>query len=183
MIIDITQAYAISAGGIFVVLLLINLRPYMEALLKLIYQVASQHLAYRQLIRHNRYFGAWTPADVLFQMFYVTVNVFCLSFKAPSIHMAGLRAAKLSLINMVPAFTGPHLSVLADSFGVSLNTYRRIHRSFGMMSLPLLIFHSSTVLASRISFSLHVRENMWGLIVSAPFPHRSLIWIRAANCA
>jgi hypothetical protein len=92
--------------------------------------------------------------------------MFCIGFKAPSIYTASLRAADLSLINLIPAVAGPHLSFLADIFGLSLTTYRRVHRSFGIMSCFLLSLHVFTMIANRTQFPLHLAENLWGLIVS-----------------
>jgi hypothetical protein len=89
------------------------------------------------------------------------VNAFCIGFKVADIQSAGLRAANLSLINMIPLFAGPHLSYLADILGVPLRAYRRIHRAGGMMSFFLLIFHVLTVIATRTAFPLRVTENTW----------------------
>ncbi|KAF2844514.1 hypothetical protein T440DRAFT_436369 [Plenodomus tracheiphilus IPT5] len=122
------------------------------------------HLVYPRLIPRHRYLGTWSRADVLIQLSFVTANVFCVAFRAASLREAGVRAASLSLTNLIPAFTGPHLSSLADILGVSLCTFRRIHRSAGIMSLSLLAFHIATVLANRTPFSLRVAENMWGLV-------------------
>lgn len=163
---EITQVYAIATGGIFTFLILVHFRPYMQSFLKTTSLLVSQYLTYPQLIRRHRYLGPWSWADVLLQLFYITVNAFCVGFKVQDIQIAGLRAANLSLINIIPLFAGPHLNFLADILGVSLNTYRRVHRSVGIMSFVLLLFHVLTVMASRNSFPLRVAENMWGVIVS-----------------
>lgn len=94
------------------------------------------------------------------------MNAFYVGFKVQDIQMAGLRAANLSLINMITLFAGPYLNFLADILGVSLNTYQRVYRSVGIMSFVLLLFHVLTVIASRNSFPLRIAENMWGIIVS-----------------
>lgn len=92
------------------------------------------------------------------------MNAFYVGFKVQDIQMAGLRAANLSLINMITLFAGPYLNFLADILGVSLNTYQRVYRSVGIMSFVLLLFHVLTVIASRNSFPLRIAENMWGII-------------------
>jgi hypothetical protein len=163
---EITQLYAIAAGGILLLLMLINFRSYIEAFLSAVSLPASKHLTYPRIIHRHRYFGPWSRADVIIQLVYITVNTFCVGFRVPDVSTAGLRAANLSLINMVPNFAGSHLSFLADIVGVPLSTYQQIHRSSGIMSVLLLLFHVLTIIGSRTPFPLQVAENLWGLIVS-----------------
>lgn len=143
--------YALAAGSIFFCLFLFGIRRYIRSFPKTVYLQASQYLIYPQLIYRHRFLGPWSWADVLLQLSYIGVNIFCTGFNAPSVHAASLRAADLSLINLIPAFAGPHLSFLADILGLSLTTYRRVHRSFGVTSCFLLGFHVFTIIASRIS--------------------------------
>jgi hypothetical protein len=162
---EITQLYAIAAGGILLFLVLINIRPYVEAFLRAVSLPVSKHLTYPRIIHRCRYFGPWSRADVIIQLFYIAVNMFCVGFRVPNISTAGLRAANLSLINMVPNYAGSHLGFLADILGIPLSAYQRIHRSSGVMSVLLLLFHVLTILGSRTPFPLPVTENLWGLIV------------------
>ncbi|KAH6871729.1 hypothetical protein B0T10DRAFT_590784 [Thelonectria olida] len=59
------------------------------------------------------------------------------------------RAAILSLINIGPLFLAPHLSFLADLFGVLLTTYRQVHRSCGLVSASLLLAHALAAMRTR----------------------------------
>jgi hypothetical protein len=161
--------YAVSVGGIFAFLLLVNTLPYFQASLAFAHRLILQYLVFPQLLRRNRFVGPWSPADVLLQICYVTANAFCLGFRAESFGEAGVRAARLSLINMVPAFAGPHLSFLADVLGVSLRTFRRIHRSAGVVSVLLLALHVATVVAAKTQFPLQDAKNMWALVVHTRF--------------
>jgi hypothetical protein len=97
---------------------------------------------------------------------YITANIFCTSFHTSSISEAGLRAGTLSLINIVPLFAGPHLGFLADLLGVSINIYRRIHRSAGLMSFLLTLFHVIVGLTSITPFVIMAGQNLFALIVS-----------------
>ena len=47
-----------------------------------------------------------------------------------------------------------YLSFLADCLGINLITVRRIHRSAGVMSFALVVFHIVVALAARSSFAL-----------------------------
>jgi len=163
---EVTQAYAIAAAGLFFSLSLFRIRHHIQSFLKTAHLQASQHLIYPQLVHRQPYVGPWSRADVLLQLSYIAINVFCIAFKAPSIRVASLRAADLTLINMIVVFAGPHLSFLADILGLSLTLYRRLHRSFGLMSFFLLSFHVLTMIGSRVSFPLRQAENLWGVIVS-----------------
>jgi hypothetical protein len=168
MIIDTPQAYGIVAGSFFVAFFFVRIRGHFEACFEFAHRLALRHLAYPQLIRRRRFIGPWTRADVLVQLLFFAANAFCIGFRALSVRDAGWRAAHLSLINLIPAYGGPHLSFLSDVFGVSLGTFRLIHRSAGVMSLPLLIFHVGVAMATRTPFPLRVAENMWGLVVRPP---------------
>jgi len=104
---------------------------------------------------------------VLAQLIYIAVNVFCFSFRASSISQAGLRAGTLSIVNLIPLFAGLHISFLADLLGVTLATFRQIHRSAGVMSVLLALFHVPVAVASRSSFALALPQNLFAVIVSA----------------
>ena len=67
---------------------------------------------------------------------------------------------------MIPLFAGPHLSFLADVLGFRLGTYRLVHRSAGVMSFALLLFHILVVAVERTSFPLEISEHLYGVIVS-----------------
>jgi hypothetical protein len=171
---EITLAFGIAVGGIFLSLALFKIRHRIRQFLEAFSLWIKKHFVYPQCLRRHRYLGPWSRADVLLQSVYFATNVFCLIYKVPSISKAGLRAANLSLINLIPLFSGPSFSVLTDLLGVSLVTFRRFHRLAGVMSFVLLAFHAITVVVSRTSFSLHVPENLWGLIVSFNLFHRML---------
>ena len=85
--------------------------------------------------------------------------MFCLRYKKPSILEAGLWAANLSLINLIPLFSSLLFNVLADLLGVSLGILRRFHRLAGLISFVLIVFHVIIVVVSRTAFSLDVPED------------------------
>jgi hypothetical protein len=165
MLTQVAQIYAVSLGASFGCLLLIRFLPCLQTWLALGRRLALQHLVFPQLLRRHRHLGPWSPADVLVHVCYVAVNAFCLGFKVASLGEAGARAAQLSLVNMAPAFAGPHLGFLADILGVSQCTFRRMHRSAGAASVLLLAVHVATIAASQTPFQLHVAQNMWALVV------------------
>ena len=165
--------YAIAVGGVLVILVLINLNllpglsyvPYLVSFGQPFFHRALKYLTYPYLVRRHRFLGPWTLADVLIQLVYIGGNSVCLGFGLPSIAKAGMRAANLSLINLMPLFLGPNLSFLADTLGVSLSTFRRIHRSAGLMSSGLVLFHF-LVIISHTAFALRGAKNLSAAVVS-----------------
>ena len=57
---DITQEYAITIGGIFLVLILANLQPLVVQVVEYISVFLSQQLKYPYLIRRHRLIGLWS---------------------------------------------------------------------------------------------------------------------------
>jgi hypothetical protein len=167
MLSNATQIYAVIVGASFGFLLLVNTLPCIRAMMAFAHRLTFQHLVFPQLLYRNRYLGPWSRADVLMQSCYIAANAFCLGFKAVSLSEAGIRAAHLSLINIAPAFAGPHFSFLADILGVSLHTFRSFHRAAGVLSVMLLAFHVATVMAAQTPFPLHVAKNMGAVVVCA----------------
>lgn len=162
---EITQVYAIATAGIFVILVFINVWPYIELSIRVLSIWGSRYLVYPKLIHRHQYLGPWNIASVHLYIFYLAVNVFCISFKAPNIESAGLRAANLLLINLIPVLAGHHLGFLADVLGITIRVYQRLHRAGGIMSVFLLLGHVIAVMTTKTGFPLSAEDNMWGLIV------------------
>lgn len=128
---DITQAYAIATGGIFVTMILANCLSYVLELARLFTSYTVKYLMYPYILSYRRFLGPWARASVFTKLVYITLNVICITFQVLTILQAGLRAGTLSLINMTPLFASLHHSFLADLLGISLDLYRIIHRSGG----------------------------------------------------
>jgi hypothetical protein len=142
---DVTAKYALAAGGIFSLLLLTQLIPRIPKFFKGVSIWVSKHVIFPYALQRHQRVGPWTRASVAVHLIYIAANVVCLSFHASSVLEAGLQAETLSLINTVPLFAGAHLSFLADTLGLSLNSVRRIHRSVGWISFSLALLYVSTV--------------------------------------
>lgn len=130
-IMNVPQFYAIAAGGVFVLLLIMKSVSAIQQFLRALAILVAKHLTYPFLVRRRRLLGPWSRADVLLQVTYLTINIFCLTFRVSSVKEVGARAGTLALINMAPLFFGFHLSFLADILGISLSNIRRMHRMMG----------------------------------------------------
>ena len=174
---DIPQIYATAAGGFFLVFILVNFLS--RTVRERITLFSSKHLTYPYFIHRHRLLGPWTRSGILIQLTYIALNAFCLGFRVSTLSKAGLRAGNLSLVNMIPLFASPHLSFLADILGFRLGTYRRVHRSAGVMSFALLLFHALIVAVQRTSLPLRVLRNLYGTIVC---PHRCSRYLALIAC-
>jgi hypothetical protein len=162
---EATYIYVIAAGGIFTILFLLTLRPHFVQFIEHIVLWQSKYLMYPQILQRHSHLGPWTLAGVVLHTGYIAANVSYLEFWKLTTTKVGFRAANLALINMMPLFLGAHIGFLSDLFGVSLKSWRLVHRSAGIMSFSLMLLHILIVVASRVSFSLSVPENLYGLIV------------------
>ena len=110
----------------------------------------------------------------MIQLVYIGCTSFCLGFRASSLAMAGVRAGNLLLINLITLFLGPHLGFLADALGVSLSTFRHIHRFAGLMALGLVLFHAIVIITSPTPFALFYVKNLSAVVVSIQSARASL---------
>ncbi len=165
-VMNVPQVYAIAAGGVFVLLLIIKSVSAVQQFLRALAILVAKHLTYPFLVRRRRLLGPWSRADVLLQVMYLTINIFCLTFRVSSVKEVGARAGILVMINMAPLFFGFHLSFLADILGISLSNFRRIHRMMGWMSLLLGLVHALVVVHGDPSFLRDMPKNLYAVIVS-----------------
>ena len=93
------------------------------------------------LVGRHRFFGLWAFAQVSFQLVYLVTNILYASFKVSTAKEASVRAGHLSLIKMMSAYFGFHLSSICDMLSVSLATYQLFHASTGTMSV---LFHGTS---------------------------------------
>ena len=145
------QVYSIAAGGLFLGLVILQGLPVIHKVLEWLQIVLSKYLIYTTIIRRRRFVGPWSPAAVLMQILYLAVNLFVLTFRAQSFHDGATRAGTLTIVNMAPLVFGPHHSFLADLLGLSLRTYRCMHRSVGVMSSSLVSLYTLDIIQDSLS--------------------------------
>ncbi|KAL4984460.1 hypothetical protein BDW68DRAFT_190474 [Aspergillus falconensis] len=139
---DIPAKYAIAAGGIFLATVLIRMLP------PFVCWVSAQvtkclNYPYPYFIRRHRHVGPWTWASFFCHLLYLSGNLVAVAFQTPSLRQFGLRAGKLTLVNMIVLFAGSLFSFL----GMSLHACRRIHRAASWMSGLMLTCHVATAMA------------------------------------
>ena len=162
---DVTQVYAIVAGGLFAILTMLNFCLGLCKFTETYGILVLRHLVYPFSIRRHRLIGPWSRGGLLLRVVHVTVNAFCSGFKVGSVAEATDRTGTLSLINMIPLFLGPHLSFLASMVGLSLQTFHAIHGSSAVVSVLLGATHTILSLHGSSPGSLHESTHLHGLIV------------------
>ena len=163
---EITQIYAIVAGGFFLLLMFMKDFSFIQQVLQSLNIIIFRYLTYSLIVRRHRLLRPWSPADVLLQLLYISLNVFCVTFRVTSFDETKDRAGTLSIINMTPLFFDLHLSFLIDLLGLSLSNYRRIHRFARIMSFALVALYTFAVVHHDLTYSLRVPENLYLLIVN-----------------
>ena len=163
---EITQIYAIAVGGVFLLLLSTRCISSAQRVLQALELLVAKHVTYPLLVRRHRLLGPWSRADVLVQVLYLTINVFCITFRVTAIEEIGVRAGTLALTNMAPLFFGFHFSFLADILGISVSNYRRIHRMTGWMSCLLVLVEALVATHGDPSFWRDMPKNLYTVVVS-----------------
>lgn len=163
----VSQFYAITAGGILGAIIVARLVFVVIKGLKdhaLVFFL--QHVLCPFSQQRHRLLGPWTRASLIFQAVYWSANIVCLSYKVLNLSDAGMGAGTLSLINLIPLYSGLHLSFLSDMFGLSVRIYTKLHGSIGVISGALATFHAGVALASGRNLKHSSGTQLYGLIVS-----------------
>lgn len=159
------KALVLVLCAVFLFLTCLHFRSELSRLRNLIRTPVLRHLVYRPVLR-SRFLVNWSRADILTQLAYLGLTIFCLYFRCRNLSSAGLRAANLSLIHMVLLFASPHLDPLSNTLGLRWRPVRRLHASVGVMASILLILHLVCIQVDSRPFPLDKPENKWGLVVS-----------------
>ncbi len=163
---NVTQIYATVANDFFFVFIIVNLLFRTVWFREKISLFTFKHLTYLYFLNRHRLLNSWSRINVLIQLIYITINVFCLSFRVFTISKTDLQVENLSLVNMISLFADAHFSFLTDLLEFSLNSYRRVHRSTRLMTFALNLFHVLVIVINRTTFSLKVSKHLFELIVS-----------------
>jgi hypothetical protein len=84
---------------------------------------------------------SWTYGQVMLLLIYLAANILCCWIDTSTAQGASIRAARLSMVNLIFVYFGPHFSFLCDLLGVSLHTYRIFHGIAATISLLLGLTH------------------------------------------
>lgn len=94
-----------------------------------------------RFLRRNAFLQSWTLQHAIIFTIYLGGNFGCVFANYSDPYSISLRSARLSLINFVLLFAGPHLSFVADCLGVRLQTFHHIHSATSLTVLILMVIH------------------------------------------
>jgi len=139
---NVIQIYAITAEAIFSLMLMIRAAFSFVWFLWLYSILLVKHFLYLNILWWHCFFEPCTQAQVLLYLLYLTVKIFCSTFKVFFIRELGTWMRTLSLINMISLYFGYHLNFTSDMLGLFIINYWRIHASTKVMSVFLSLFHT-----------------------------------------
>ncbi len=166
LIMKIAQIYVIVADDVFLVLIIIQGFSFIQWILQSIVIIIFKYLIYLFIVRRHRSLDSWTLVDVLLQLLYISLNVFCVTFRVTSFNEVEDRAEILSIINMMSLFFDLHLSFLVNLLSLSLFSYRRIHFFAEIMSFALVTLHLFVAVHNDSTYFLREPQNIYLIIVS-----------------
>ncbi|KAH7303366.1 hypothetical protein B0I35DRAFT_365043 [Stachybotrys elegans] len=165
--VDSSRLYALAFSGLFIILFVVALfHPLFLRFSKPVAVFINRALFYTPLLHRHRFFGPWTTAEFVVQSGYVIANLLLISFNASSVTMASLCAGRLALFNMIPLFLSPDLAFLADSLGLPLRVFRKVHCSSGVMTMMMTLVH-----VCLMAF-LKRAQDLYTLLAGAFLPNR-----------
>jgi hypothetical protein len=142
MIIGAEGIYALTLSGLLATsFALTHLLPRILRFRGPILLFTTKTLSYTFVLGRHAWVGPWTVAATVAQSMYIIGNIISISLGVSSLSEVALRAGKMALVNLIPLFLSPHLGTLADFFGISLRSFRKVHGSVGVMSFVLTLVH------------------------------------------
>ena len=175
----VEKIYSVIFGGIFLVLIIYRtangLSPILSTYCRRFFLANLVHP-----ISH-RGFWSWLPSPLhlIFMVLYSVGTGVCNVIGVQSFPEAGSRAARLSLMNLMPLFLSGGYEFGARLLSMSLATYGAVHRTIGVMAAVQTAIHVGIRARERSNL---VADNgqFYGILVKSPI---SLIYISADKIA
>ena len=165
-VMNVIQVYAIAADDVFLLLLIVKSVSSVQQVLCALVILMIKHLIYSFIVRRHRLLKSWSRVDVLLQLVYFTINIFCMTFRVIFVKDVEVRAEILAMINMTSFFFEFHLSFLTDILEIFLFNHRRIHRMMKWMSFLLDFVHALAIIHDDSSFLRDMPKNLYVVIVN-----------------
>lgn len=162
---DPSRAYAIAAGGLFLLILLYRLTTRILSFIRSrTVFFLLKHFIYPYVFRRHRFMELVTREQFILQVVYWCATAACNFIRVNTMAQASARAGTLSVINLIPLLFAGKLSIAADLFGVSLRGFYGLHRSVGFMVVVQGLVHISILLKEKM-VSVHAPYQIYGILV------------------
>lgn len=162
---NVTILYVIVACSILIMLMIFKSLSFIKCVFHALIILAVKHLIYSYFIQHHCLIKLWSHTDVLVQLIYFMITVFCMIFCVTSFKEAEVWAGTLLMINMTSLFFNLHLSFVTDVLEVSLSIYCHFHCMTGCMSSILSLVHALAAIHDKSSYSLHMHRNLYAVMI------------------
>jgi hypothetical protein len=163
--------YAIAVGSAFAALLLLHISNLSSFILRSrLAKQAFKHLIWPAITRRTRFTPPISRGDFLVQLLYWGGTSVLNFVQVRSLQEAASRAGSLTILSLIPLVAGSRLSFAADVTGISLRTFRYLHKTFGFMVTAQLISHIALSLGTR-KLKLSEVKDRYGIIVRTSPPH------------
>lgn len=162
--------YTITVAMILILLMLYRMAASFRYLLLSCPFISSHvrpfllnHVIYAR--SYGRFLGLRSVSrlHLLLAFLYITGTAVCNVIFVESLLQASTRAARLCLVNLIPTFLANH-EFGARLFGINLQTYGFIHRSFAIISFLEGIVHLVIMLCTK-AISLSDDSQFYGVLV------------------
>ena len=159
------QIYAITAGGLFVILLFYCASASISRWIQdrtLFY--VFKYLIYPILVRRRRFFSPITRWQVLWTAVYWGLTAVCNVVGVNTVVQAGNRAGSLSVLHLIPLLFTGRLSFAASLLGLSWQSYVRLHSSVGVIAFLQGLIHT-LIFITHNTFRLQDAQQFYGFLV------------------
>lgn len=165
---DVPSRYSFICGCIFVIwLLLYAIYRIITSEWRSTSSFVLQHLIYPHLFPRIPFLGTATRFEVLVAFLYLLPNVLIVIIGERA-EMSS-RAATMSIVNLIPLFCGPRLSLVTKLLGVSLRASIGSHEWFGRTAIAQVLLH--TLLSVTSSTFTWTTTNLTGVVVFSGSTH------------
>ena len=161
----ITDVYFSALGGIVGLLVLRNLATPFERTVKTLRIFVQRRLIYPVILPKTKWIGPWAVSTILLQISLLGVNLFMVFYQAPKADLKGRQAGTAAMVNLTPFYLTSHLAYGADVFGLSLSTFRMLHRLFSVTIMVTIAIHVAFSTASRSLLLWLSGDRLYGFVV------------------
>lgn len=160
----VEKAYSTVIGGIFIILIFCRTANGLSTVLSAHFRpFLLANLVYP--ISHTGFWGLLpSPLHLILMVLYSVGTGVCNFAGVQSMSEAGTRAARLSLVNLIPMFLSGGYEFGSRVLGVSLSTYGAVHRTVGIMAVVQAAIHVA-IMARTMSILAIDNRQFYGLLV------------------
>jgi len=165
---DSVPIYGIAAGGVVTVCLLYCTSSYISHWIQdrtLFY--VFKYLVYPIIIRRTRLSSPISRWHAILMTLYWLGTAVCNVARVDTVVQAGNRAGALAVLHLVPLLCTNRAAMAADLLGISLQTFMRLHTSFGLMALLQSLIHV-VIFLTQNTFNVRESLHFYGLLVGYP---------------